>query len=210
MFPPVRGLYAIVDPERCGGRDPVEVAEAILRGGCALLQVRAKRLADRDRLALMRAVRARARARGVPFVVNDRPDLAVLVAADGLHLGQDDLPIAEARRIVGSMTIGRSTHDLAQVRAAIAEGADLIGFGPVFATTSKESPDPVVGVAGLADAVRASPVPVVAIGGITEASAAGVLEAGATLAAVISAIGEARDPEGAARALHRALGGGAR
>lgn len=210
MFPGVRGLYAIVDPERCGGRDPVQVAEAILRGGCALLQVRAKRLDDRERLALMRAVRARAKARGVPFVVNDRPDLALLVGADGLHLGQEDLPIAEARRIVGAMTIGRSTHDLDQVRAAVAEGADLIGFGPVFATTSKENPDPVVGLEGLAAAVRAAGVPVVAIGGITLENAADVVGAGATLAAVISAIGEAGDPEAAARALHARLGGEAR
>ncbi|WP_236517752.1 thiamine phosphate synthase [Sandaracinus amylolyticus] len=203
----MRGLYAIVDPERCAGRDPLEVASAILRGGCAIIQVRAKRMPDRERLALMRAVRSRAKERGVPFVVNDRPDLALLVDADGLHLGQDDLPIAEARRIVGRMMIGRSTHDLAQLRVAMDEGANLVGFGPVFATKSKENPDPVVGLEGLARAVRVARVPIVAIGGITEASASGVARTGVALGAAIAAIGEAPDPEQAARALHRALSG---
>lgn len=202
-----RGLYAIVDPERCAGRDPIEVAAAILRGGCAVLQLRAKRASDRERLVMMRALRERAHAHGVAFVVNDRPDLAVLAGADGLHLGQDDVGIAEARRIVGAMPIGRSTHDLAQARAAIAEGADLIGFGPVFATSSKESPDPVVGLERLAEVARIATVPVVAIGGITEARAAAMRARGATLGACIAALGEADDPERVARALHRALGG---
>lgn len=196
-----RGLYAIVDPERCLGRDPLEVADAILRAGCAMLQLRAKGLPDRDRLALALAMGARARACGVPFVVNDRPDLALLAGADMLHLGQDDLPIAEARRIVGAMPIGRSTHDLAQAREAVAEGADLIGFGPVFTTRSKERPDPTVGTERLAEVVRAIMIPVVAIGGITAENAAAVRSTGAPLWAVISAIGEAYDPEAAARAL---------
>lgn len=202
-----RGLYAIVDPERCGGRDPVALAAAILAGGCAGIQLRAKRLADRDRLALARRVGALARSRSVPFVMNDRPDLAILAGADELHLGQDDLPIGEARRIVGSMPIGRSTHDLAQARAALAEGADRIGFGPVFDTRSKERPDPSVGLAMLAEVVRLVAIPVVAIGGITLERAAGVCATGVANGAVIAALGEAADPEQAARALHRALGG---
>lgn len=202
-----RGLYAIVDPERCGGREPLEVAEAILRGGCAVLQLRAKRASDRERLSLMRALRVRAHAHGVAFVVNDRPDLAVLADADGLHLGQDDLTIADARRIVGAMPIGRSTHDLAQARAAVAEGADLIGFGPVFPTTSKENPDPVVGLERLTDVVRAVDVPVVAIGGVSASNAELVRASGAALAACIAALGEAADPEQAARSLHRVLRG---
>lgn len=203
------GLYAIVDPERCGGRDPIALAEAILAGGCAAIQLRAKQLADRDRLALARRIRALARARGIQFVINDRPDLAILAGADELHLGQDDLPIAEARRIVGAMPIGRSTHDLAQARAAVAEGADRIGFGPVFDTRSKERPDPTVGVALLSEIVRAVPIPVVAIGGITLERAPAVRASGVAHAAVIAAIGESDDPERAARDLHRALGGDA-
>lgn len=202
-----RGLYAIVDPERCGDRRPVAVAAAILAGGCAAIQLRAKQLADRDRLALARHIGALARARSVPFVINDRPDLAILAGADELHLGQDDLPIAEARRIVGSMPIGRSTHELAQARAALAEGADRIGFGPVFDTRSKERPDPTVGLAMLAEVVRAVAIPVVAIGGITLERAGDVRATGVANAAVIAALGEAADPEQAARDLHRALGG---
>lgn len=202
-----RGLYAIVDPERCHGRDLVALAEAILRGGCAMLQLRAKHASDRDRLTWMRALRERAHAHGVPFIVNDRPDLAVLASADGLHLGQDDLPIAEARKIVGSMPIGLSTHRESEVRAAVLAGADMIGFGPVFETKSKENPDPTVGVARLSAVVRISSVPVVAIGGIAESNAALVRETGVPLSACISALGEADDPETAARMLHRALGG---
>jgi thiamine-phosphate diphosphorylase len=203
-----RGLYAIVDPERCGGRSPLEVAEAILRGGCAYLQLRAKSLPDRARLELARALRERARRRDVPFIVNDRPDLALLAEADGLHLGQDDLGIAEARRIVGAMPIGRSTHNLEQARAAVREGADLIGLGPIYPTRSKRNPDPVVGVERLCQVVAEVPVPVVAIGGIDASNAAAISAAGAPLAAVISAIGEAPDPESAARTLHRILAEG--
>jgi thiamine-phosphate diphosphorylase len=202
-----RGLYAIIDPEHCGGRSPIEVAEAVLRGGCALLQLRAKALPDREWLALARVLASRARARSVPFVVNDRPDIAVLAEADGLHLGQEDLPIAEARKIVGPMPIGRSTHNLGQALAAVAEGADLIGFGPIFPTRSKPNPDPVVGLGCLAEVVAAVDLPVVAIGGITVANASEVRRAGAPLGAVVTAVGEASDPEAAARTLHRLLGG---
>jgi thiamine-phosphate pyrophosphorylase len=202
----VRGLYAIVDPERCAGRDPALVAAAILRGGCAILQLRAKKGSDREVLALARALRARTREHGVPFVVNDRPDLALLADADGVHVGQDDLPIAEVKRIAPRLEVGVSTHDLAQLRAAIGAGASLVGFGPVFATASKDRPDPVVGTDRLAAAVRAAGgVPVVAIGGIDLGAAARVRETGAPLAAAIRSLGESSDPEAAARALHRAL-----
>lgn len=194
-----RGLYAIVDPEHVGGRDPLEVASAILRGGCAVLQLRAKRLADRELLGLARAMRALCVKEGVPFVLNDRADLARLVEADGLHLGQDDLRVSEARLLVGSMPIGISTHDLAQAEAAVRDGADLIGFGPVFPTATKENPDPVVGLERLQALCRRSPVPVVAIGGIGLDTVAAVAAAGAHSAAIISAINQAPDIEAAAR-----------
>lgn len=206
-----RGLYAIVDPAAVRGRDPETIAAAILAGGCAVLQLRSKDASDRELLALARRIGARARAAGVPFVLNDRADLAVLAGADGLHLGQDDLPVAEARRIAGpSMVIGRSTHDEAQARRAVEEGADVVAFGPVFETKSKLRPDPVVGLDRLAAVCRASALPVVAIGGITLERAAAVASAGARWGAVIGALCGADDPEAAARALHAALGGGAR
>lgn len=206
-----RGLYALVDPAACRGRDPEQVAAAILAGGCAVLQLRIKEdVSDRERLGLARRIAARARAHGVPFVINDRPDLACLVDAEGLHLGQDDLPIAEARRIVGAqVAIGRSTHDEAQARRAVEEGADVVAFGPVFETASKARPDPTVGLERLAAVCRASARPVVAIGGITLERAEAVRAAGARWGAVIGAICSADDAEAAARALHRALGGGA-
>jgi thiamine-phosphate pyrophosphorylase len=199
------GLYAIVDPEHCARRDPAELARAILRGGCCALQLRAKRLSDRAALALSREVKAQCRVHGVPFWINDRLDLACLVEADGLHLGQDDLAIGDARKLWGARPLGVSTHSLAQVDEARAAGADLIGFGPVFMTGSKERPDPVVGVSGLVDARARFAGPVVAIGGITLERVPDLKRAGIRVAAVIAAVTLAEDPEAAARALHTAL-----
>ena len=199
------GLYAIVDPERCGGREPAAVAEALLRGGAIVLQLRAKVLDDAAFIALGRALRALCAAHGVPFVVNDRADLARLLDADGLHLGQDDLPLAEARRVVRSMPIGLSTHDAVQAERAAAAGADLIGFGPVFETASKARPDPVVGLEALRAVCGAVQVPVVAIGGLTVERAPEVARAGARFGAAIAALGEAEDPEAAAAAMDAAL-----
>lgn len=200
-----RGLYAIVDPEACRGRDPLEVSDAILAGGCAALQLRAKRMPDGELLRLARAMAARAAERGVLFVVDDRVDLALLCGADGVHVGQLDLGLADVRALAPQLSVGLSTHDQAQVEAG--GGADYLGFGPVFATRSKENPDPVVGLEGLARAVAGSPLPMVAIGGVDLARAPRVRETGVAMGAVISAICGADDPRAAAAALHVALGG---
>jgi thiamine-phosphate pyrophosphorylase len=200
------GLYAIVDPAFTA--DPARLALAILRGGCSLLQLRAKSGSDRASLALARRIAASCRDAGVPFVVNDRVDLAILCGADGVHLGQDDLPIAEARRLSSSLVIGRSTHDEAQVDAAVDEGADIVALGPIFTTASKERPDPVVGTARLERVCARLSTPVVAIGGITLERAPAIAAAGARWGAVIGALASAADPEATARDLHRALGGG--
>ncbi len=141
----------------------------------------------------------------MPFVVNDRVDIAVLAEADGLHLGQDDLPVSEARKLFEG-PIGLSTHDLEQARAAHREGADLIGFGPVFATRSKDRPDPVVGLEGLEAVCAELPLPVVAIGGLTPERAAQARAAGAPLVAAIGAVSLADDVRSAAEAMHRAGG----
>lgn len=193
-----RGLYAILDPEHLRGRPPIEVAEQVLDGGAALLQLRAKSLADRDLLALARELRALCGRAGAPFVVNDRADVARLVDADGLHLGQDDLPLVAARRVVGSMPIGRSTHSLTQALMAADEGHDLIGFGPIYATGTKQNADPVVGPARLAEVVRSVSIPVVAIGGITIDRLPEVVDTGVPMVAVISAVVGADDPRTAA------------
>jgi thiamine-phosphate pyrophosphorylase len=199
-----RGLYAIVDPEHCAGRDPVTVAEAILAGGCAVLQLRDKH--EATRAALARELLARCRGAGVPFVINDDLELALSLRADGVHLGQGDLPVERARALAGdALAIGLSTHDLAQARAAAGRGADLIGFGPVFATATKLNPSPVVGVEGLHAVCEQAALPVVAIGGIGLANVAQVRAAGCSLAAVISAVCGASDPRLAAESLHRAL-----
>lgn len=201
-----RGLYAIVDPERCRGRDPRRIAEAVLVAGCTVLQLRAKNLTDANRLGLGRELARQCANAGVPFVMNDRVDLALLTSAAAVHLGQGDLPIAEARRLASpSLAIGLSTHDEAQAREAVRSGADLIGFGPVFETKSKVDPDPVVGLDRLASVCRETPIPVVAIGGITVERAASVARTGAHYVAVISAITEADDPEAAAAGLVAAI-----
>lgn len=203
-----RGLYAIIDPDHCEGRDPTQLATAVLAGGCAVLQLRSKMLSDAAYLALARTLRRHCTEARVPFVVNDRADLAWLAGSDGLHLGQEDLPLAEARRVVGeTVAIGLSTHDEAQAQAAVAAGADLIGFGPVFETRTKERPDPVVGLARLGALARTHPLPIVAIGGITVERARAAAAAGAQLVAVISALAKAADPERTARELHLAAGG---
>jgi thiamine-phosphate pyrophosphorylase len=200
-----RGLYAIVDPEHCAGRDPRTVASAILAGGCAVLQLRDKRDAAL-RAALATELHALCRAASVPFVVNDDLELALALGADGVHLGQSDLPVESARIHAGrALAIGLSTHDLGQAQAAHARGADLIGFGPVFATVTKLDPDPVVGIAGLREVCAHVPLPVVAIGGIGADNIAEVRAAGCKLAAVISAVCAAPDPRAAAARLHRAL-----
>ncbi|HME71046.1 MAG TPA: thiamine phosphate synthase [Myxococcota bacterium] len=203
----LRGLFVVADDNPCWRQGPVEQARAACEGGAAVVQLRAKRATDRAALEMAADIRSITRARGALFFINDRFDLALLAEADGVHLGQDDigpacLP-AEARR---RLLIGRSTHTLAQARAARAEPVDYVAFGPVFETHSKDSPYDPRGLALLTEAVRSvAPHPVIAIGGIDLARAASVVRAGAAGAAVISAVAGAVDPVAAARALARAL-----
>lgn len=182
----IDSLYAIVDAELA--ERPLELTFKALNAGCAMVQLRAKRLDDLAFLTIAIRVRSACAHAGVPFVVNDRADIARLVGADGLHLGQDDLSIEDARRVVGEMQVGVSTHSLEQARKADAEGADLIAFGPVFETQSKENPDPVVGVETLEQVCQALSQPVVAIGGITPENAGETVRAGARYVAAISAL----------------------
>ncbi len=142
------------------------------------------------------------------FIVNDRCDVAKAVGADGVHLGQEDLPLVDARAILGSgKLIGVSTHSLAQALEAEKAGADYIGFGPIFQTTTKENPDPVVGVGGLREVRARVRIPIVAIGGITAQNVADVMNAGADGAAAISAILAAPDPSKAMIELISAIEG---
>ena len=196
-------LYPIADADSCA--DVVVLAEAILAGGARLLQLRAKRATTRELIALTRAVRERAVRAGALLILNDRADVARHVGT-GVHLGQDDLPPAAARTILGpDAVIGFSTHTLAQLDAAVrAGGVDYLAFGPIFATRSKANPDPELGVNLLAQARARCPVPLVAIGGITVETIPPVRAAGADSVAVIGAIASAADPAEATRRLRAA------
>lgn len=182
----------------------LELVGAFVRGGAAIVQLRLK---DSGAGELLRIAReARKLCTTALLFINDRPDVARLAEADGVHLGQEDLPWQAARQIVGpQMIVGVSTHSDAEIDAA--QGADYIGFGPIFATQSKPGAKlpPPHGIAGLRRAVQRSRIPVVAIGGITSANAADVAGAGARCAASIAGLCKARDPEAAARAFAAAF-----
>jgi thiamine-phosphate pyrophosphorylase len=168
----MRGLYAIVDTKalRARGLHPIAFATAILAARPAALQLRAKDSSPREFLTLLRAISPLCREAGVPFVANDRVDLAALAACSIVHLGQDDLAIERVRRIAPGLRVGLSTHTPEQLARALDAAPAYVAYGPVFPTASKENPDATVGVAGLREAAiaaRRARVPLVAIGGIT-------------------------------------------
>jgi thiamine-phosphate pyrophosphorylase len=208
-----RGYYAIVDakPEGLEDLDALAARAAkLLAAGPCCLQLRAKGADGAAMYAAALRLRDLCREARLPFCVNDRLDVALAAGADVVHLGQEDLPLAEARRVralakAEGMVIGFSTHSRAQALAAVEGGADYIGFGPVFSTGSKANPDPVVGLEALAEVCRLVSVPVVAIGGIALEAVPSVVRAGASAAAVIGAVNAAPDPEAAARVVARAF-----
>ena len=180
-------FYPILDPEIADrhGMDPVTAAERILEGGATILQFRHKGFFSREVFAQLERVAELCRNAGALFVVNDRADFAALTGA-ALHLGQDDLPPSAARKVVGPKTlIGFSTHNQSQLRSAAAEPADYLALGPIFATGSKQNPDPIVGLDELRLLRPLTNRPLVAIGGITRANAQSVLAAGADSVAII-------------------------
>jgi thiamine-phosphate pyrophosphorylase len=192
-------LYAIVDPLDTG-RDRVTLAETMLAGGARLVQLRCKEATPRELLALAARIAPLARRAGALFLVNDRPDIARAVEADGVHLGQDDLPLAAARRVLGpDRVVGVSTHEVDEARAAASAGADYVAVGPIYDTASKVGALAPRGLA-LVHAVRAAVrCPLVAIGGITPSTAPAVLAAGADAVAMIGALVRAEDPAAAVR-----------
>ena len=188
-------LYLIVDPLDTG-RDPVALTRAMLAGGARLLQLRLKHATSGELLAIACRVRELTAGAGCTFIVNDRADIALAAGADGVHLGQEDLPVAAARGILGpGHIIGFSTHSETQLAAGRENGADYLALGPIFATTSKTAADPVIGWARLRAARALVSHPLVAIGGITPLTARDVLAAGADAVAVISAVVRAPDVE---------------
>jgi thiamine-phosphate pyrophosphorylase len=186
-------VYFIVDPLDTG-RDPVDLTRAMLAGGARLLQLRLKNVASGVLTTTAARIRELTAVAGACFIVNDRIDVALAVGADGVHLGQDDVPIAVAREMLGpSRSIGFSTHSEAQLEAASGCGADYLSLGPIFATTSKSPADPVIGTARLQSIRRRIAEPVVAIGGITISTIREVLDAGADAVSVIAAVVRAPD-----------------
>ena len=197
-------LYLILEAAP-GGRDAVPIVEAALRGGVDLVQLREKHLDDVAIVAAGRRIAAACARAGALFVLNDRPDLAADAHADGIHVGQDDLPVAEARRLAGpGVFVGLSTHSPAQIAAANDSGADYIGVGPIWETATKPG-RAAVGLELVGVAARAARLPWFAIGGIDLANAHEVVAAGATRIAIVRAIRDAADSEAAARWLCCAL-----
>jgi thiamine-phosphate diphosphorylase len=194
-------VYVILDPAVARGRPLRDLREQVLAGGCRRVQLRDKTAPWSAQWALAQELRARCRRAGAWLIVNDRVDVALALEADGVHVGQDDLPAPAARRLLRpGMILGVSTHDLAQARAALADGADYVAVGSMYPTGSKPGFQ-LVGPALLREVRREIPVPLVAIGGITEANAPEVMAAGADSLAVISAVCAAEDPAEATRRL---------
>ncbi len=214
----MRGLYAIADDGFAATPDALlGLIDAFLRGGARAVQLRCKRLGSRELLGLARAAAARCHGAGALLFVNDRVDLALLAGADGAHLGQDDLPLREARALAGSeLLLGLSTHSDAEIDRALAEGADCLGFGPAFATRTKQATAPGAaalppphGLEGVRAAVqRARGRPLIAIGGIDEPRAEQLGRTGCACVAAISELCRAPDPEAKARALQAAFARG--
>jgi thiamine-phosphate pyrophosphorylase len=187
-------LYAILDTSLIRERSPSSILRELLKGGCKLIQLRAKGLTSHDFFRLAKEARELTRAASCVFIVNDRADIALASHADGVHLGQEDLPLSVARKLMGKeKIIGISTHDLAQAREAESGGAEYIGFGPIFGTATKDTGYSPRGLEMLREIRRAVKIPVVAIGGITESNVAEVWKAGADAAAIISDLMEVED-----------------
>jgi len=189
MFPDDVRLYPLTDV-RLSGLSHAEQVARLSDGGARLIQLREKYLSPREFYdQAIEAMRV-ARSRGVRIIINDRVDLAMAIEADGVHVGQNDFPPQAARRLLGDgAIIGFSTHNVEQAVEAAKMNVDYIAIGPIFSTSTKDNPDPIVGLAGLKRVREAvGKIPLVAIGGITSENASQVIEAGADAVAVVSAL----------------------
>jgi thiamine-phosphate pyrophosphorylase len=206
-------LNAIVDPERAGSRALAELARLAAEGGATLIQLRDKRSETRALVEQARAIKKALAPFGVPFVVNDRVDVALAAGADGVHVGQDDMAVEDARRLLGpGAIIGLSVKNVGEAEAAPVELIDYVGSGGVYATGSKQQKNPPIGPEGLARIIAVlrgraqrqnKELPVCGIAGIDADNAGPVIAAGADGVAVISALSLTADPAGAARALRQ-------
>ena len=206
-------LNAIVDPERAGGHQLADLARACARGGATLVQLRDKRSATRAMIEQARAIKKALADFGVPFVVNDRVDVAMAAGADGVHLGQEDMAVEDARQLLGpDAIVGLSIKSVGEAEAAPLALIDYVGSGGVYVTTSKQQNDPPIGPAGLARIIaalrrRAPDLPICGIAGIDANNAGEVIAAGADGVAIISALSLTPDPAAAARTLRDIVDG---
>jgi len=206
-------LNAIVDPERAGGHQLADLARQCARGGATLVQLRDKLSATRAMIEEARAIKKALADSGVPFVVNDRVDVAMAADADGVHLGQDDMAVEDARQLLGpDAIVGLSIKSVAEADAAPLALIDYVGSGGVYVTASKQQNNPPIGPAGLARIIaalrcRAPDLPVCGIAGIDANNAGEVIAAGADGVAIISALSLTLDPAAAARTLRDIVDG---
>ena len=199
-------VYLVTDRGLARGRSIVEVVRAAIAGGTSVVQLREKECSTREMIKLARALLDVTRPAGVPLIINDRVDVALAVDADGVHVGQDDMPASIARRLIGpDKLLGVTAANPDQARQAMANGADHIGCNAVFYTPTKTDTGQPLGLDGFRQLAQSVSVPVVAIGGVKAGNAGDLIRAGAAGVAVVSAIMSADDPAGAARALRIAV-----
>ena len=203
-------VYLVADPDQTAG-SLIGVVTAALRGGVTAVQLRAKEQSDREALRLALEVRALCHRHAAIFLVNDRVDVSLAAHADGVHLGVDDLPLEQARRLTDAagrpdFLLGYSPDGHAKIAPGRGDAADYLGVGPVYATASKSDAGSAIGLDGLARRIRAAALPVIGIGGIDAGNAGDVIAAGAVGVAVVGNIMRAADPERAARELVQAVG----
>ncbi len=189
----IRGLYVLIDPAFTAS--PMHVAEEALKGGASMIQLRCKNLTTSDQTSLARVLCSLCRKHKALFLVNDYPHVALISDADGVHLGQNDVPFEEARTLLGDdAIIGITVSTLEEAKQAESSGADYISVGHIFATTSKHKSYPPVGIVALKQICEQVSIPVMAIGGITTSNVSSVLDCGVTGVAVISAVCQSQDP----------------
>lgn len=201
----IKGFYAMIDSAYLSPIDMGRVATALVKGGAKIIQLRAKDLGANAQLKAALLIR-KATLNKALFIINDRVDVAILSKADGVHLGQDDIPVMAARRMLGANAIiGLSTHNVKEAKAAAAIGADYISFGPLYQTITKKDAQVPKGIDHLRKARRATRLPIVAIGGISEARALDVITAGADAVAMISDVLLSRDIRGKSASIVKLL-----
>lgn len=199
-------LYLVTDEPKAYTNSLIEGVEAAIAGGVTMVQYRPTNESGRIMYETAHILATRLRKQGIPLIINDRLDLALAVQADGLHLGQNDLPVAVARKLLGKHSLlGLSITDPKQLEAVDFALVDYLGAGPVFSTTTKSDAAPAIGLENLAHIVRNSPIPVVAIGGIHCANAKPVFDTGVAGLAIVSALSRTASPEQAARDIRLSL-----